>query len=78
MNATPPDPANAITMWVIYERPFDHPQGFVTRRHVNGVPDAKGFGYPTLEAARQFPLYYAFTNIGRMEKDEPQIVEVWV
>lgn len=69
-----------LEQFVIYERPRDYPDKFVVRRFriVPGkiIPDDNVAVFNTLDEAREF-IPYHLINIGRQEKDEPQIVEVW-
>src|SRR5690606_5063529 len=73
---------DALEMYVIYDRPHDHPGGFVVRRwkvsHGLLIPDLLiGTDLPDLEAARKIipPGLY---NLGRHPDDDSKIVEVWV
>lgn len=70
-------------MWVIYDRPSDHPGGFVVRSWsiVAGggtIPgEYLGKDLPTLNEARELIPNGAY-NLGRYPEDDPKIVEVWV
>lgn len=75
------------TLWVVYERPLDYPDGFVIRAHYV-VRDTQGRTLtavarvahcvgPTLESVRRL-LPPGLHPLGRMPNDEPQIVEVWI
>lgn len=70
-----------LAMWVIYERPSDHPDDFVLCRHVVGpgtvMADARMYCAPTLDEIRLM-LPSGLVCIGRSESDEPQIVETWL
>ena len=68
-------------MWVIYERPKDHPDSFVVRR-AEVYAGSKRFDEQctlasSLEDARH-ALPRGLTRLGRHPADEPSIVEVWV
>lgn len=76
--------ANELTMWTVYERPTDYPQGFVARRWIAGVGELKAtpdiiIG-DTLEWVRSVltDLYPWLYCLPRQDGDEPQIVEVWL
>lgn len=76
-----PDERDGLDLWVIYENPSDYPGRFVLRKTT--VEKGKMFicqnctTYDTLEAARA-AVPGNLANIGRMEQDDPCIVEVWV
>lgn len=67
--------------YVVYERPDDYPDGFVTRRWrierggVPPVPD-QGWTAASLEGARAW-VPEGMVNIGRYPEDDSKIVEVW-
>ena len=70
-----------LPMWTVYEKPLDHPDGFIARRFESG----KGGSRPTedtligdLEAIRSTLLRAGLVKLDRNVADEPQIVEVWV
>ena len=75
--------ARIIEVFVIYAHPLDAPDGFVVRRqlveageiHIDLGPPKS---LPTLSAARAAVPHEAGTCIGRMEEDDPCIVEVWL
>ena len=70
------------TIWTIYDRPSDHPVGFIARRFEVG----SGSGHtPTKDTLTgkiddlRFALERAgFVKIARSEGDEAQIVESWI
>ncbi len=72
-----------LSMWTIYERPRDHPDGYVARKWdiVPGtsepVPTMIAFGAPTLEAVRSL-LPAGLTRLPRSGGDDPAIVETWL
>lgn len=71
-----------LPLYVIYERPLDHPQNWVLRKQWpmtdgNAVPDPECIIAASLEEARA-ALPPGLTNIGRYEDDDPAIKEVWI
>jgi hypothetical protein len=71
-----------ITLWVIYRNPSDYPGKFVVRQQwaarggVHTCVDPHCITSSLIEARNSIPL--GLYNIGRMEGDEPQILEVWL
>lgn len=71
-------------LFVIYDHPRDCPTHIVVRPHSvytdgqNSVsrPHQFGVAFDTVEEARE-GLPEGLINIGRMESDDPVIVEVW-
>ena len=71
----------SLSLWTVYENPTDRPGEFIARRWlaspVRQEATSDIFAGPTLDAVRaQFPR--GLVNIGRMDGDEAQIVEVWI
>lgn len=70
-----------LRFWVIYEKPLDFPNSFVVRQWiVNNGESQPEPGYilaPDLATARA-AIPAARYRLPRSERDEPQIVEVWV
>jgi hypothetical protein len=71
----------ALSLWTIYDRPLDHPDGFLARRHESG----ETFKGPTsdaftgdLETLRQTFRRAGLTVIPREPNDDPRIVETWL
>ena len=69
-----------LTIWTIYDKPKDHPDGFIARRF-----DAAGELIPTddtmtgeLEDMREVFWKAGLLKLTRQEGDEPQIVESWM
>jgi hypothetical protein len=69
------------TIWTIYDRPRDHPDGFIARRFEIG----SGSTTPTKDTltGKVDDLRYAleragFVKITRSEGDEAPIVESWI
>lgn len=72
---------NCIRMMIIYNRPKDYPDHYVTRLWV--IKNGKSYPNPNCylnknlaDSRRNIPADW--TNIGRQEGDEPQIEEVWI
>ena len=70
-----------LSMWVIYDRPRDYPDGPIARRWEIGVGSAR----PTSEAIagpldmlRRHFHSLGLTVLARDPTDEPQIVESWI
>jgi len=38
-----------LEMWVIYDHPSDHPNGFIARKHVSGAVDGVSISGATME-----------------------------
>lgn len=71
----------ALAIWTIYNRPLDHPDGFIARLH----EVAKGKNGPTdktvagdLHLIRRVLYRAGLTRMPRSPDDEPQIVESWL
>jgi hypothetical protein len=71
----------ALAIWTVYDRPKDHPNGYIARMH----EIADGERRPTdaaltgeLEEIREKFWKAGLTKLARSEGDEPQIVESWV
>ena len=71
----------ALTMWTIYDRPKDHPHGFIARRFDvdSGATVATNHTLAgDLDDIREILAQAGLTNIRRHPGDEPQIVETWI
>ena len=68
-------------LYVIYWNPKDYPGKHVVRPWRIDAPEARPVGLAveadTLDAAREL-LPDGLVNLGRMEKDDPCIVETWI
>lgn len=71
----------ALAIWTIYNRPLDHPDGFIARLHEVG----KGKTGPTdktvmgeLDEIRHAFYRAGLTRMPRSPEDEAQIVESWL
>lgn len=65
-----------LPMWVIYKNPSDYPGKTVARLYEDG-PTAQVIEAELDDLRVRFQSQ-GFANIGRYEKDDPCIVEVWV
>jgi hypothetical protein len=67
----------ALSLWTIYEKPLDHPDGFLARRFEMDAP-TEDTVVGDLEQIREIFTRAGLYRLGRMVDDEPQIVETWV
>lgn len=71
-----------LSVWTIYERPRDYPDGYIARRHeVGGGPRPLATGDTVtggLEEIRRVFWGVGLAKLSRSPDDEPQIVESWV
>jgi hypothetical protein len=66
-----------LSMWTIYERPKDYPEGYIARRFESIMPtDDTLTG--ELEELREIFINAGLFKLPRSEGDEPQIVETWL
>lgn len=74
---------DVLSMWTVYERPRDYPQGYIARRfEITGGPEPR----PTtdvvvgesLDVIRGYMELHGLYCLPRQEGDEPQIVENWI
>jgi len=70
-----------LSLWTIYEKPLDHPDGFIARRHEG----CKGGHHPTMDTVegdlrtiRSTFERAGLFKIERSPEDDPCIVETWV
>jgi hypothetical protein len=66
-----------LSMWTIYDRPRDYPEGFIARRFEFDTPTGdtlKG----ELDEIRKVLWQAGLLKLTRNDQDEPQIVETWV
>lgn len=70
----------ALPMWTVYDRPKDHPDGFIARMHeVAGASIATDKTVTgELGALREIFVKAGLFKLPRSEDDEPQIVETWI
>ena len=69
-----------INQYVIYKNPKDMPGKYVTRKWeiwAGGPKPAEAFSADTIKEARAHVPPGLF-NMGRHEKDDPAIYEVWI
>lgn len=69
-----------LSVWTIYDRPSDHPQGYIARLYeVGAETEATGTTIVgTLEQIRFWLERAGLVNICRQEGDDPNIVESWI
>ena len=66
-----------LPMWMIYDRPKDHPDGFIARRFESIMPTGDTLAGELEELRSTFEAAGLF-RLPRSEDDEPQIVETWL
>ncbi len=70
-----------LTVYVIFERPIEFPNGYVVRRQIavaGGVwIDPIAVGVATLEQARA-EVPPGLFNLGRRPGDAPAVLETWI
>jgi hypothetical protein len=71
----------ALSLWTIYEKPLDHPDGFIAHR----FESSKDGDRPTLDTItgelEHIRLIFTRAGLYRLDRsvvDEPEIVETWV
>lgn len=72
-----------LTVWTIYDRPRDHPQGVLVRGWAipargPATPHPQGRRFASVDEARRELCGRGLYCIGRYAQDEPQIVESWI
>jgi hypothetical protein len=70
-----------LTIWTIYDKPKDHPDGFIARRFEVGADGPVPTGdimTGDLEDMRETLWKAGLLKLTRDPLDEPQIVESWV
>jgi hypothetical protein len=71
-----------MTIWTVYERPTDYPDGFIARRFEVGGGKTTATDDTLvsndLERLRQILARAGLIKLLRNERDEPQIVESWL
>jgi hypothetical protein len=71
----------ALSMWTVYEKPTDYPDGYVARRfEVAGGVTATVMTLKSreLEPIREKLSRAGLVRLDRTPDDEPQIVETWL
>lgn len=66
-----------LTIWVIYERPWDYPNNFVARAWEFDKPTEEILLGDSLEEVRQL-LPAGLFRMPRAPTDDPVIVETWL
>lgn len=67
-----------LSLYVVYDRPTDFPDGVVIRRWEMDQPKEIVAVCADLEEARDCLESFGLINVGRKPGDEKQIVEVWL
>ena len=67
----------ALPLWTIYEKPLDHPDGFLARRFESLMPTEDTLT-GELDEIRATLERAGLIKFDRSPNDEPQIVETWV
>lgn len=70
-----------LTIWTIYDKPTDHPDGFIARRFDINAEGPKPTDFTIigdLESLREGFWKAGLMKLTRQAGDEPQIVESWV
>jgi hypothetical protein len=72
---------DALTQYVIYDHPRDHPEHFVVRPwdiQAGGAVAREAAGlFRDLDKARAYCAQFGLVCIGRQDGDDPTIVETW-
>lgn len=70
-----------LTIWTLFKQPSDFPRHYVMRKHFvtagKTVPNQRCELFDSLAEARS-RLPRGLHNLGRMEQDDPVIVESWI
>ena len=70
-----------LCMWTVYDKPTDHPGGFIARRHDVGRSGPYATEHAIIaDLARLRVLFLeaGLTCLSRHDDDDPKIVEVWL
>lgn len=80
-NATTKADRERLPMWVLYDRPSDHPDAYVARLHYSlpaPAPTDHHVITADVEALRLVLADLGCTRIARHPMDEAQIMETWI
>ncbi len=75
---------NVFDVWVIYERPRDHPNHYILRKQSVSADGSIRFAVGFYKASDPEPLRQIvrdelhLTCLARADADEPQILETWI
>lgn len=76
------DRTTTLCIWTVYDKPSDFPTEYVARLHiVVGNAHAATTAHvrsENLDDVHETMLELGLTRMGRMEADEPQILETWI
>jgi hypothetical protein len=67
-----------ISLWTIYERPSDYPDGYIARRWELGRPTVDVLTSTDLKALRNQLQERGLYCLVRHPYDEPHIIETWL
>jgi hypothetical protein len=73
-----------VDIYVIYDHPSDYPDNFVVRRWTiqpgTFFPTDELWRHDSIEAARSQARRFSQhdSRIGRLQKDDPTIIETWI
>jgi hypothetical protein len=73
----PPEPSNALPIWVVYDNPVDLPGRFVARKWLNDTPTSEVLQGKTLDELRSL-LPRGLYRMERADSDDAKIVECWI
>jgi len=76
-------PVDVLPVWVIYDHPKDHPDGYVLRAQFAGpdgavTHDTMAWKHTHIEPLRELVKDMWLHPLGRQPGDDPAIAEVWV
>ena len=69
-------PADALSIWCVYDSPTDYPGKFVARRFTLDQPTTDVVVANTLQQVRRL-IPSGLYRIERQRGDDPKIVETW-
>jgi len=67
-----------LYIYVVYDHPKDFPDGFVIREWDGVIPKKIVFTSNDIDVIRGFLKMRGLVNIGRLNQDDPKILEVWM
>lgn len=74
--------ADVLSIWTVYDRPADHPEGFIARRFE--IRDGGAFPTDDVRTShlahdlRESFILDGLTMLPRSEHDHPTVVESWL
>lgn len=70
--------SNQFPLWCVYDRPTDHPDGFLARLWLNEEPTQHTIAASEIEFLREGFERAGFVCLNRSPMDDPSIAEVWI